>query len=100
MGMMDAPPAIEAGAPPDAQPQDLASALAQVDAIIFGDGSFGPDEQKIFAAFMAKLNMKMQAAQQQAASQQAQAPLPGGVPATTESELGHGGDPMDGAYTL
>lgn len=81
MAATEMQPAIYAGDPQSTNVATLGQLLDQLDAIIWSDGMFGPDEQRLFGAFMAKQKMKIQAmAQQQAQAQGAAQPNQGFTP--------------------
>jgi len=83
-------PAIYGGDPPNANVATFGQLLDQLDAVLWSDGMFGMDEQRLFAAFMGKLKMKIQAIQQQqqqAAAQQQQFSPSGGAPPLSEAPL-------------
>jgi hypothetical protein len=66
-------PSIYGGDPPDQGLAKFGDLLEQVDAVIWSDGMFNIEEQRLFAAFMGKQKMKilaMQRQQQAAAGQQ------------------------------
>jgi hypothetical protein len=58
------------GAPPNAQPMDLAQAFATVDSLIWRDGGMDDQEMQIFSAWVQQTMMKIQAQEQQQAMQQ------------------------------
>jgi len=58
-------PSIYAGDPPDTGLTKFSELLEQLDAVIWSDGMFGTEEQRLFGAFMAKQKMKIMAMQQQ-----------------------------------
>ena len=58
-------PTLYGGDPPDTGLAKFGDLLEQLDAVIWSDGMFNTEEQRLFAAFMAKQKMKIMAMQQQ-----------------------------------
>ena len=88
-------PAIYGGDPPDQGMAKFGELLEQLDAVIWSDNMFGIEEQRLFAAWMAKQKMKItaqQQEQQQAAAGQAQFQPQQRTPAMNEEPytMGHG----------
>jgi hypothetical protein len=73
MQMPGMAPAVEGPAPyystpgPDQQPQDLEGGLAMVESILFRDGGMDQNEQRVFSAWVQKIIVMAEAAQQQGA---------------------------------
>lgn len=72
-------PTIFGGDPPNTQLQTFGQKLEELDALIWSDGMFGPEEQRLFAAWMFKQKTKIMQLQEQAAAGAA-----GGAPASPQ----------------
>lgn len=88
-------PSIYAGDPPDTGLESFGQLLDKVRAVIWSDGMFGVEEQRLFGAFMADMKMRiqqqMQQQQQQAAGQQQFTPSGGAPPLNEEPlQMGYG----------
>ena len=68
---MENQPAIYAGDPPDTGLESFGQLLDKVRAVIWSDGMFGVEEQRLFGAFMADMKMRIQQQVQQQQQQQA-----------------------------